>query len=180
MEQTKKDATSEETAHLFAVTKSFRNGMLATIADDGHLHGRPMAILDVDEAGHAIWFMALEDNEACAEIAKDPRAMVTLQDDKAYVQWSGRASLVEDPKKVAELFTPGMTLWFPDGPGDPEIVLVRVDVEVGEYWDQRGGLQIRTMVRRAKDALQGRRADETKEDPTEHARVRFENGHRIH
>lgn len=178
MDETKKDAGHDEVGHLFEITRCFRNGMLATIAEDGHLHGRPMAIIDVDSDAHAIWFMTLLENESCAEIARDPRAMVTLQDDKAYVQWSGRANLVDDPAKVAQLFSPALKLWFPDGPGDPEIVLVRVDVEIGEYWDQRGGLQIRTMVRRAKDAIQGRRADEPKDDPKEHARVRFENGHR--
>jgi len=178
MDETKKEATHDEVGHLFEITKCFRNGMLATIADDGHLHGRPMAIIDIDTAESAIWFMTLQDNEAPAEIAKDPRAMVTLQDDKAYVQWSGRASLVDDPAKVAKLFTPALKLWFPDGPGDPDIVLVRVDVEVGEYWDQRGGLQVRTIVRRAKDALQGRASGESKDDPKGHARVRFENGHR--
>lgn len=174
MGETNEGETYDAVGHLLEISEGFDVGMLTTIAEDGHLHGRPMSIADIDRDERAIWFMALRDSEACAEIGKDARALVSLQNDHAWVQWSGRASIVEDRAKIADLWSPALEPWFPEGPSDPEIVLVRCDVDVGEYWDQRGGLEIRALVQRAKAAVKGTSAGEAKE----HARVRYENGPR--
>jgi general stress protein 26 len=48
---------------------------------------------------------------------------------------SGRAELVLDKQKMAELWNPVYKAWFPKGLEDPEIALLRVKVEKAEYWD---------------------------------------------
>lgn len=178
MGETSESEAYDAVGHLLEISEGFDIGMLATVADDGHLHGRPMSIAGVEKGAHAIWFLALRDSEACSELAKDPRALVTLQSDGSWLQWSGRASLVEDRAKVAALWSAALAPWFPEGPSDPQIVLVRCDVEVGEYWDQPGGLEIRARVPRVKDASQGKRADEAKDASREPAGARFESGPR--
>lgn len=35
--------------------------------------------------------------------------------------------------------TPTAEAWLPGGPEDPQAVLLRVDVQGGEYWDTPGG-----------------------------------------
>ncbi|NHA01653.1 pyridoxamine 5'-phosphate oxidase family protein [Nocardioides sp. W3-2-3] len=37
------------------------------------------------------------------------------------------------------LWTTFAEAWMPEGPEDPNAVLLRVDVEAGEYWDTPGG-----------------------------------------
>jgi general stress protein 26 len=42
---------------------------------------------------------------------------------------------VRDRAKSQELWTPAMKAWFPDGLNDPDLALLRVQVEGAEYWD---------------------------------------------
>ena len=48
---------------------------------------------------------------------------------------SGRATVVRDRAKIGELWSPELKAWFPDGLEDPDIALLRVEVERAEYWD---------------------------------------------
>ncbi|AKF10754.1 pyridoxamine 5'-phosphate oxidase family protein [Sandaracinus amylolyticus] len=160
-----------EIARLLDVARDFRFAMLTTIAEDKHLHARPMTIAELDEEDGAIWFLAAKDHASISEIQRDARALVTMQGDGSYVQWSGRAAIVDDPMRIHEVWKPSFSLWFPKGPEEGRLALIRVDIEVGEYWDQSGVMKLRTMLRRAKDAIAGRDADETPRDERVHGRV---------
>jgi general stress protein 26 len=167
--------TQDELGRLRAIAREFRAAMLVTVAEDGHFHGRPMTVAEIDEDVGAIWFITSREHESFREVARDARAIVTMQSKDAYVQWSGRASLVDDPLRVHEVWSPSLCAWFPKGPEDPDVVLVRVDVEVGEYWDQSGAIKVRALLRRAKTALSGGGGPEPEESvrPDEgHGRVR--------
>ena len=52
-----------------------------------------------------------------------------------YVSIAGTADVVRDAAKAKELWTEGLRVWFPKGAEDPEIALIRVKVEIAEYWD---------------------------------------------
>lgn len=144
----------DEVARLMDIAREFRFAMLVTVADDAHLHGRPMTVAEVDDEAGAIWFLASKSSDSTAEIAHDGRAIVTMQSTDCYVQWSGHAELVDDPLRVHEVWRPEFSLWFPNGADDPKLQLVRVDVEVGEYWDQKGAMKIRALLRRARQAFE--------------------------
>ncbi len=51
---------------------------------------------------------------------------------------SGTADIVNDRGRIHELWTPFAKPWFPDGPGDPKLALLRVHVERAEYWTSPG------------------------------------------
>jgi general stress protein 26 len=51
------------------------------------------------------------------------------------VSVSGKAEIVTDQAKVKELWSEGLRTWFPKGQDDPEIGLIRVHPQGGEYWD---------------------------------------------
>jgi general stress protein 26 len=164
--------TEDARTHLFRIATGFEVGMLATIAVDGHLHGRPMAIADLSTEDGAIWFLAQRDSEPCTELGADARALVTLQGHGSYVQCSGRASLVDDRIRLHEIWHPRLLAWFPQGPEDPRLVMIRVDVEIGEYWDASGAPKLRALMARARQAISGRGAAATQEDdPATHARL---------
>lgn len=149
-----------ELTHLMDIARSFRVAMLITTAEDGRLHGRPMTIADIDDEAGALWFLTSKGGESSAEIARDARAVVTMQGTDAYVQWSGRASLVHDPLRVHEIWQPAFLVWFPNGADDPKLQLVRFDVEIAEYWDRKGTMKVRALLRRAKQVFQGQDAKE--------------------
>ena len=46
--------------------------------------------------------------------------------------------MVRDAAKAKELWNPGIEAWFPSGPDDPGIVLLKVHAEGAEYWDTPG------------------------------------------
>jgi general stress protein 26 len=47
--------------------------------------------------------------------------------------------LVDDVAKKRELWSSVVGAWFPEGPEDSGVVLIRVDAESAEYWDTPGG-----------------------------------------
>ena len=42
---------------------------------------------------------------------------------------------MDDPAKARELWSPFLKAWFPQGLDDPDLVLIRVEVESAEFWD---------------------------------------------
>jgi general stress protein 26 len=54
--------------------------------------------------------------------------------DFEYVSINGKARIVEDAQKLRELWTEGLRVWFPNGPGDPEIAVLAVEAEQARYW----------------------------------------------
>ena len=120
------------------VLKSFEIGMLVT-HDSGHgLHGRPMAIADVEDQGN-VWFITSDDTAKIDEIAQDASVLVVCQEGwTSSLTLSGRATLHRDRAKIREIWKPSYKVWFPDGVDDPKITLIRVEGERGEYWDNSG------------------------------------------
>lgn len=116
--------------------KGIRVAMLTTADPDGILRSRPMATQDMDFDGQ-LWFFTSNRSGKVSSIKNDQHvnlAYVDL-DDNRYISVCGRASLVSDDRKMEELWNPMLKAWFPDGLDDPELSLIRVDVDSAEYWD---------------------------------------------
>ncbi len=139
--------------HLKDLLESFDTAMLITHHDDRE-HARPMAIAGVDDA-NTLWFVTSQDAPKSDEIRTDARASVTLQSKTQYVALSGYASLVDDRKKIHELWKPTWKSWFPNGKDDPKLVLIRVTVTDAEFWDNAGTKGIRYAFAAAKALVTG-------------------------
>ncbi|HVS47054.1 MAG TPA: pyridoxamine 5'-phosphate oxidase family protein [Verrucomicrobiae bacterium] len=114
--------------------------MLTTVAKDGSLHSRPMATNEVDPDG-TLWFFTRRDSAAAMESRAECRANASYSDParSLYVTVSGNARLVNDRKKMQDLWDPRLAAWFPKGTDDPEMRLLRVSMERAEYWDFPSG-----------------------------------------
>lgn len=66
-----------------------------------------------------------------------------------WVSTSGRGELVEDRARAHALWNRANEAWFPGGPDDPTLCLLRVEVEHADYWDGSGSriLRLASMVR---------------------------------
>jgi general stress protein 26 len=42
---------------------------------------------------------------------------------------------VQDKRKIKELWKPVLKAWFPDGPDQADVALLKVNVRKAEYWD---------------------------------------------
>ena len=109
--------------------------MLTTI-DGGVLRSRPMDTQETEFDGD-LWFLTSKKHHKIEEINRDNRVNVSYAspDDNTYVSVSGTASFSEDRAKINDLWSPEHKAWFPEGKDDPNIILLKVDVEQAEYWD---------------------------------------------
>ena len=111
--------------------------MLTTVDENGDLHSRPMSVNgDIDRDGD-LWFFTNVSSHKVSEISRSPKVNVSFADpdNQHYVSISGKAELVRDRNKIEELWKPEFKMWFPEGKDDPQIALLRVNLEKAEYWD---------------------------------------------
>jgi general stress protein 26 len=134
---TPKQTRENDLEKLRELVKDIDFCMLTTVDEGGDLHSRPMSSNgDIDQDGD-IWFFTNASSHKVSEIAKLPKVNVSFADpdNQRYVSVSGTAQLVRDRAKIDELWRPEFKMWFPEGKDDPEVALLRVNLEIAEYWD---------------------------------------------
>ena len=116
--------------------KGIKVAMLTTQDDDGTLRSRPMATQQAEFDG-TLWFFTQASSHKVDEIDREHNVNLSYADggDNRFVSVSGRARLVREKGKIDELWSPILKAWFPKGKDDPDVALLRVDVEKAEYWD---------------------------------------------
>ena len=116
--------------------KDSKFAMLTTIHEDGSLRSRPMATQQVEFNGD-LWFFTGLGTSKVHELREHQQVNVAYSnpDDNSYVSVSGTASIMRDRDKMRELWNPAYKAWFPKGLDDPDICLLKVEVQGAEYWD---------------------------------------------
>jgi general stress protein 26 len=149
-----------ETEKFEELIEQFDNAMLVTVADDGSLHSRPMAIA-AHEGVARLNFATSRATAKVAEVSHYPRVAAVMQDDGLYLAVSGTARIVDDRARIEQLWESSWKLWFPAGPGDPRLVLIELEPERAEYWDRSGVRKLEYLWEAGKALATGRRvADE--------------------
>jgi general stress protein 26 len=136
-------APRSDSKKLRKMIKNTRIAMLTTVASDGLLRSRPMATLKAPFDGY-LWFLARTAAPMAEEIKDNQRVGISYAspDDERYVSVTGVATLVRDPDKVRELWSRRLRPWFPEGKNDPDLALIRVNVERADYWDAKKGAMV--------------------------------------
>ena len=126
----------EQIKKLGELIKDINIAMLTTALPDGSLRSRPMAARHEDFNG-TLWFFTRADSEKVHEIQDDQHVNVAFADEgsQTYVSISGRAIITRDRAKIEELWSPFVKAWFPNGKDDPQLALLKIEVESAEYWD---------------------------------------------
>jgi general stress protein 26 len=121
---------------LFELIKDVKIAMMTTVDSDGTLNSRPMWNNDADENGD-LWFFTKLHSPKTSEISKDNQVNLAYSDpsSQTYVSVAGKAEIVRDQAKIDEKWNESLKTWFPNGKNDPEVALIRVHPEKGEYWD---------------------------------------------
>src|SRR5688500_3801067 len=118
--------TTEETRKVAELLKDERFGLFTTTAPDGTLMSRPMALQEVEFDGD-LWFVAARGSRKVAHIAANPQVNVATAGSSSWVSLTGHAAVVDDLEKKQQLWNTVVEAWFPDGPDDPDVVLLRVE-----------------------------------------------------
>jgi general stress protein 26 len=121
---------------LGSLVKKVKFAMLTTQDEDGTLRSRPMATQATDFDG-TLWFFTRASAPKVDEVEQEHQVNLSYAqpDDQLFVSISGRANLVRDRAKADELWNPALKAWFPKGTDDPDLALLKVEVEKAEYWD---------------------------------------------
>lgn len=110
--------------------------MLTTVSSDHSLHSRPMLTLKPITL-QELWFFTRADSTKAEEIERQRQVALTFSNPvrHRYVAVSGQAAILRDDQKARELWVPIAALWFPGGPEDTHLRLLRVNPRTIEYWD---------------------------------------------
>lgn len=139
----KQQDRAEGIRKLAEMMKDIKVAMLTTVEPDGTLRSRPMMVQDVEFDGD-LWFFTAAGSAKVQETRRSDEVNVSFAsfDKQRYVSVSGRASLVRDRSKIEELWNPLFKAWFPDGLDDPDLALLKVNVDQAEYWDSPSGKMV--------------------------------------
>ena len=128
----------EATRKVAELIKGQKFGFLTTTMPDGRLTSRPMALQEVEFDGD-LWFFAEQDAPWLTHITTSPQVNVGVGSGGTWVSLTGDAEVVEDAAKKRELWNSAVEAWFPQGPDDNSVVLLKVHADSAEYWDSPGG-----------------------------------------
>jgi general stress protein 26 len=141
-DSTSTDSTSsthhDEVAKLAELLRDFDFAMLTTIDEQGALVGHPMTLQETEFDGD-LWFIVGLDSTAVAHLRRKDTVGVTLSARDSWVSLAGTAAVVDDHAKLEQLWNSRVEAWFPEGPSDPSVGLVKFTAASAEYWDSPGG-----------------------------------------
>ena len=146
---------SDGQAKVADLTSDIKFAMLTTVDADGELVSRPMQHQEV-EGDADLWFFSSRDSRKVSHVRANPHVAVTLASTSSWVSINGSAEVVDDVQKAKDLWSTGMEAWFPQGPEDDSMVLIKVSGETAEYWDTPGG-RVATVLSLVKAKVTGER-----------------------
>ena len=132
--------STKDFAQLKSLIEDIKVGMLTSVDDDGTLRSRPLQTVGVDDDG-SLWFFTSASSPKVSETRADGGRVNVSYADPAkhdYVSVSGMATLSRDRAKMKQLWTKWVEVFFPRGIDDPDLALLRVQIDKAEYWDAPG------------------------------------------
>lgn len=118
--------------------------MMTTVESNGQLHSRPMSNNSNVEWDGDSWFFAYEDSSQVQELEQNRQTSLAyvVLDQFIFISVEGRGEIVRDDAKKKELWYDELERWFPNGPEDDNVVLIKVVGEYAYYWGKEGDGQL--------------------------------------
>ena len=132
--------TARDFKQLKELIEETKVGMLTTADDDGTLRSRPLQTVGVEDNG-TLWFFTSASSPKVAEAqAEGGRVNVSYANTAKhdYASVSGTATLSRDRERMKAMWSKWVEVFFPKGLDDPDLALLRVDIDKAEYWDAPG------------------------------------------
>ncbi|HEY9856507.1 MAG TPA: pyridoxamine 5'-phosphate oxidase family protein [Stenomitos sp.] len=140
---------------LYERLKHFRTAMLTTVSPQGDIHSRPMMTQE-REPDADLWFVSSLNADHVREIQAHSKVGVIYfhDSDNSYVSLAGDARVVTDREFLRSRWHEDWRAWFPEGPDQADLCMIKVEPHEAEYWEPRGG-RIRVMFELARGKLTG-------------------------
>jgi nucleoside-triphosphatase THEP1/general stress protein 26 len=117
----------------WGIVDSLPYPLLVTLSEDGFPWPRPMHLVDRD--ANRLWFATSRASKKVSQIKVNPHVTVLFVDSVRfnYASIQGHARVVADPDRERTLWRDEWHDDWPNGPSDPDYVLLRVDGVRGHY-----------------------------------------------
>lgn len=124
-------------AKLADLISDHRVAMLTTIDTDGAPWNRPMGLQKPGDFDGTLTLFTRADSDKVEHIERNNKVSLAFAkpDDSEYATMTGAATVSNDRDKIRDLWSPFLRAWWPEGPEDPSIRLIEVDVDRAEFWD---------------------------------------------
>lgn len=100
---------------------------------DGQSHSEPLtAQLDKDQVD-TIWFFIGKDNRLAT--GGPAMAQFVSKGQDFFACLSGNVTVDNDPAMIDKLWSKPVEAWFPAGKNDPNLALLRFDIDDAELWE---------------------------------------------
>jgi len=108
--------------------------------DDSHT--RPMTIQLDDDRRDAMWFFTTRENALVKNIDLNDKGFATFTSRNEYLFASihGNLNLETDTYVIDRLWNSEIEQWYPGGKADPELALLRFDLQRAEIWLNDSGI----------------------------------------
>jgi general stress protein 26 len=124
-----------ELSNVLELIRHIRIALLTTLERDGAFHARPVQTLGIDADG-TLWFFTDLHSGKAHELRADMRVSLGYANTATnrYVAVNGVGTVLRDPHRAQELWQVEQRAYYPTGPGDERLGLLRVQIERDEYW----------------------------------------------
>ncbi|QKQ74104.1 pyridoxamine 5'-phosphate oxidase family protein [Nostoc sp. TCL240-02] len=138
---------NQQIQKLHELIKNIDYGMFTTVNDDGSLHSYPMSKSNEINSEGTLWFFTYAGSYKVTEIEHHHQVNVSFSspEQQQYVSISGTSELVKDHNKMRELWKPELQTWFPKGLDEPDIALLKVNINQVNYWDSTSSFKSQTI-----------------------------------
>lgn len=130
--------------------------MFTSNVNEVPLQTRPMTTQEVDDEGN-FWFFSAKDSHKNYEVKSDSRVQLLFANtsNSEYLTVYGKATILNDRKKIEEMWSPMVKAWFQEGKDDPNLTLIRVTPEDAYYWEPKHNKMV-TLFKMAAAAVSGK------------------------
>ncbi len=135
-------------------------GMLCTYpGDDGYVHSVPMSRQEIDEQGN-IWYLFSANSETYKNLQRDKKISILFAHvgDYNFLSINGIAAISRDEARIDKYWNKFVEAWFEKGKDDPNIRVLKVNVEDAQYWDNKTN-KLFTLIKVAASAISGSKLD---------------------
>lgn len=134
--------------------------MFITNNENEHDHTRPMATIEVEDDG-TLWFFTDIRSIKVEEVSETRRVHLVYAHPgkESYLDVWGNANVIDDKQQIKDKWTPIVKAYFPNGPEDENIALLKVQPDDVRYWDAEHGKMV-AFLKMAASVVTGKRFSE--------------------
>lgn len=128
------DAHNDSSTTIADFYKALKHSPFVMIGlDDTPDHSEPMTAQIDNDVQDALWFFSSNDNRLA--MGGDAMAQFASKGHDFFACLHGTLSEDNDPSRIDKLWSKQVEAWFPGGKTDPNLLLLRYDIDSAEMWE---------------------------------------------